>query len=42
MTESINPFSIAQSLTEGLPHRDSHIFIGVVIIDVGIPHRRNR
>ena len=42
MTESINPFSITQGLAEGLTHGNAHIFIGVVIIDMGITHRLNR
>jgi hypothetical protein len=42
MTEPINPFSITQGLAEGLSHGNAHIFIGVVIIDMGIPHRLNR
>ena len=39
MTEAMDPFSISQRLAQGLSHSDAHILIGVVIIDVGIPHR---
>jgi hypothetical protein len=38
----MNAFSISQGLAEGLSHRNADVFVGVVVIDVGITHRSNR
>jgi hypothetical protein len=42
VTEAMNAFSISQGLAEGLSHRNADVFVGVVIIYVGITHRSNR
>ncbi|EAU70941.1 enoyl-(acyl carrier protein) reductase [Synechococcus sp. BL107] len=42
MTEAMNAFSISQGLAEGLSHRNADVFVGVVVIDVGITYRSNR
>ena len=34
----MNALAITEGFAQGLPHRDAHILVGVVIIDMGISH----
>ena len=37
MPKTINPAAIPQSLPQGLPQADAHVFVGVVIVNLGVP-----
>ena len=39
MAEAMDTAPIAKRLRQGLANGDPHILIGVVVVDVGIPHR---
>ena len=36
MTEAMNAAPVAKGLGEGLSHSDTHILIGVVVVDMGV------
>jgi hypothetical protein len=39
LTETVDAAAVSQSLGQGLAHSNPHIFVGVVIIDMGVTHR---
>ena len=39
VAEAMNTATVSKGLRQGLSHGNPHIFIGVVIVDVGVAHR---